>query len=208
MTFTNTSKDAFFAFGDIETGGLNGRLDNGQMGMSFYPIFEIAFIVTDAELNPIGEPLHLVIHQDEEAISKSHPWALDFHTESGLIKEVRQSTLTLEQAEEKIISHFASLGIAKFDRNSRTGIIFAGNSIMFDRTYFMAQMPKLHEYMHYRQLDVSSLAVLCKAWKPEISEKVGAIKSNAHLALPDIIDCIAELKVYRDELFKGSIPLI
>lgn len=67
-------------WGDLETGGLNVRLDNGELGMNYYPIFEIAIIVTDSELYPIGEPLRLVIHQSEEMISRSHEWAIETHT--------------------------------------------------------------------------------------------------------------------------------
>lgn len=76
------NKDLHCIFGDLETGGLNGIIDdNKTLGMIHYPIFEIALVVTNADLTPIGEPLHIVIHHDEESIAKSHAWAIKTHTE-------------------------------------------------------------------------------------------------------------------------------
>lgn len=191
----------FFLFGDLETGGLNGRLDNGMLGMEYYPIFEAAFIVTDSELNQVGEALHIVIHQDDESIARSHDWALDVHAKSGLLDAVRASSVSLAQAEQMVIEHLKALGIPKHDRKAKTGVVFAGNSIMFDRSFIMCQMPELHEYMHYRQLDISALALAAKAWAPEVERKAVDAKQYLHEALADIRESIAELKYYRDELF-------
>ncbi|MGI2222619.1 oligoribonuclease [Shewanella baltica] len=191
----------FFLFGDLETGGLNGRLDNGMLGMEYYPIFEAAFIVTDSELNQVGEALHIVIHQDDESIARSHEWALDVHTKSGLLDAVRASSVSLSQAEQMVIEHLKALGIPKHDRKAKTGVVFAGNSIMFDRSFIMCQMPELHEYMHYRQLDISALGLAAKAWAPEVERKAVDAKQYLHEALADIRESIAELKYYRDELF-------
>ncbi|MCU8000176.1 oligoribonuclease [Shewanella sp. SM95] len=191
----------FFLFGDLETGGLNGRLDNGMLGMEYYPIFEAAFIVTDSELNQVGEALHIVIHQDDESIARSHEWALDVHTKSGLLDAVRASSVSLAQAEQMVIEHLKALGIPKHDRKAKTGVVFAGNSIMFDRSFIMCQMPELHEYMHYRQLDISALGLAARAWAPEVERKAVEAKQYQHEALADIRESIAELKYYRNELF-------
>lgn len=188
-------------FSDLETGGLNGRLPNGKLGMEFYPIFELACIVTDHDLNELGEPLRIAVYQSEEDIDKSHEWALNTHKESGLLDDVRQSKVTLAQAEQMIIKHLAALGIEKYDRKTRLGAIFAGNSIMFDRSYLMCQMPELHEYLHYRQLDVSALALAARMWKPELEKKAAGQKKYQHEALADIRESIEELRVYRAELF-------
>lgn len=191
----------YFLFGDIETGGLNGRLENGKLGMEYYPIFEMAFIVTNSDLEQIGKPLIIVINQSNDDIEKSHEWALKTHTESGLIDAVRKSEITLKQAEAMIINHLKSLGIDAYDRANKTGAVFAGNSIMFDRTYLMCQMPRLHEYLHYRQLDISALALAARFWKPELQKKATENKKYQHEALADIEESIAELKVYRTALF-------
>ncbi|MGI2078465.1 oligoribonuclease [Shewanella putrefaciens] len=191
----------FFLFGDLETGGLNGRLDNGQLGMEYYPIFEVAFIVTDSELNQVGEALHIVIHQDDESIARSHEWAIDVHTKSGLLDAVRASSVSLAQAEQMVIEHLKALGIPKHDRKAKTGVVFAGNSIPFDRSYIMCQMSELHEYMHYRQLDISSIALAARAWAPDVELNAIKAKQYQHEALADIRESIAELKSYRDQLF-------
>jgi oligoribonuclease len=190
----------FFLFGDLETAGLNGRLDNGALGMEYYPIFELAFIVTDSQLNQVGEPLHIVVHQDDESIARSHEWALDVHTKSGLLAAVRESTVSLAQAEQMVIEHLKALGMPKHDRKAKTGVVFAGNSIMFDRSYIMCQMPELHEYMHYRQLDISALGLAARAWAPEVERKAVEAKLYAHEALADIRESIEELRVYKQVL--------
>ncbi|MBE8232115.1 MAG: oligoribonuclease [Endozoicomonadaceae bacterium] len=190
-------KDQNFLFGDIETGGLNGRLENGKLGMEYYPIFELAFVLTDTDLEPIGEPLVLVVHQSESEIAKSDPWALEAHTKSGLLKKVRQSDLSLEQAENKVLELLHSHGIESYDRKSSNGVIFVGNSIMLDRDFMLCQMPKIHNYMHYRQLDISSLALAARAWKPELEKDAIAHKKYSHEALADIQESIDELKVYK-----------
>lgn len=187
-------------FLDYETGGLNGRLDNGKLGMDYYPIFEVALIVTDTQLNAIGEPLRLVVHQDEQAIELSSEWALDTHQKSGLLDEVRDSTLTLVQAEQVVIEHLKSLGIEKYDRKAKIGAILAGSSVTFDRTYMICQMPELAEYLHYRQLDVSAFNLAVRMFKPEIESFV--TKKYLHKALDDIQETIDELKVYKEHLFK------
>lgn len=191
----------YFLFGDIETGGLNGRLDNGALGMEYYPILEVAFIVTDNNLEQIGEPLRIAIHQSEEDIAKSHEWAIKTHTDSGLLDDVRASSITLADAEQITIDYLRDLGINAYDSKTKTGAIFAGNSIMLDRSYFMCQMPTLHEYLHYRQLDISGFALAARAWNPELEEKITSEKKYRHEALADITESIAELKAYRAALF-------
>lgn len=184
---------------DYETGGLNGRLENGEWGMEYYPILEVACIVTDGELNQLGEPLRLVIHHDEESLNKCHEWAIKTHTATGLLEEVRASTLTLKEAEQAIIEHLKSLGIGKYDRKTREGAILAGSSIMFDRTYMMAQMPELDDYLHYRQLDVSAINLTARFFRPDVVDAVK--KEYQHEALADIWETINEFKMYRDHIF-------
>jgi oligoribonuclease len=191
---------SYFIFGDIETGGLNGRLDNGVLGMEYYPILELAFILTDKDLNQVGDPLRLVVHQDDESIDRCHAWALDTHTKSGLLDEVRASTLSLVDAEQMVIDWLNVLGVAKYDGKTKQGVVFAGNSIMFDRSYIMCQMPMLHAFMHYRQLDISAIALAARAWNPELELKAVSAKLYAHEALADIRESIEELRVYKQVL--------
>lgn len=189
----------YFLWLDFETGGLNGRLNNGHLGMEYYPIFEVALIVTNSQLDQVGEPLRLVINQTEDRIAQSSEWAIETHTKSGLLDEVRSSKLSLKDAEHAIISHLKTLDISAYDRKKKTGAILAGSSIMFDRTYMMCQMPELSDYLHYRQLDVSAFNLAVRAFKPEIEQRIQ--KEYKHEALADIQETIDEFKVYRESLF-------
>jgi len=191
----------YFVHGDIETGGLDGRIEGNKLGMLHYPIFELAFIVTDLELNQVGEPLRLVIHQSEAEIAKCHEWALKAHTKSGLLDEVRASALTLKEAEQVIISHLKALGINKYDRKEKTGAVFSGNSIKLDRNFLTCQMPELNDYFHYRQLDISVLALAARAFIPELEKDITSRKEFKHEALADIQESIKELKAYRSTVF-------
>ncbi|UAL42144.1 oligoribonuclease [Shewanella inventionis] len=197
------SNKPYFLFGDIETGGLNGRLDNGQLGMEYYPIFELALVVTDRELNQVGSALRVVVHQSEGVINRSHQWAIDTHTESGLLDEVRFGDYSLAECEQQILDHLTAMGIEPYNRETKEGVIFAGNSIMFDRSYILCQMPRLHEFLHYRQLDISAIALAARAWAPELEQKAVGAKLFKHEALADIRESIAELKCYKNALFGG-----
>ena len=116
------SDPTHLAWGDLETGGLNGRQPDGSLGMESLPIFEIAIIVTNLALDIIGEPLHIIIHHDEASIERCHPEALAMHQKSGLLDEVRASRITLAEAEQHIMHYLDSLGIKKYDRKARTGV--------------------------------------------------------------------------------------
>ena len=185
---------------DLETGGLNGRLPNQELGMEYYPIFEIAVILTDENLVEIGDPLCIAIHQPEEEISKCSEWALKTHSESGLLDRVRLSSLNLTQAQNIILDHLEWFGVSAYDREAKTGGILCGSSIMFDRTYLMAQMPELHEYLHYRQLDVSAINLAMRMFNSELAKAGTEFKKYSHEALADIRESIEVLRVYK-ELF-------
>jgi len=185
---------------DIEAGGLNGRLENGQLGCDYYPIFEVACILTDTELNEI-DTLRLVIHHSEEVIQTSSEWSLENLGKSGLLDEVRKASMSLNEAETAILDWLASHGVEKYDRKAKTGAVMVGNSIAYDRSFIMSQMSLFNEYLHYRQVDISALAVLSRAWQPELQKKATEHKQYAHEALQDIRESLQELSVYKSVLF-------
>lgn len=188
------------AFLDLETGGLDGMQPDGRIGAASFPILEIAMHVTDSELNILDdEGLRLVIHVAEEEITRMDAWAIEQHTKSGLLDEVRRSTITLRDAEALCIEHMRKHGAEKYNRKTKTGTIMAGNSIRFDRNYLNAQMPLLDSYFHYRQIDVSSIDLLNRIWRPEISARVH--KEYKHLALSDIRETINEIRLYKETLW-------
>jgi oligoribonuclease (3'-5' exoribonuclease) len=190
-------------FIDLETGGLSGLLDNGRMGCQYYPIFQIALIVTDQELQKIAPPMVIHVHQTEEMIARCHEWAINQHTKTGLLKASRESGTTLAEAEDTIIEYLKAFGINAYDRASKIGPVMAGNSITLDRMFISAQMPKLDAYMHYRQIDISSVAMLGRAMGKNLLE--GVDKRYTHNALDDIEECLIEARHYCRTLFNAEI---
>ena len=192
--------NAFFVWADLETGGLNGRQKDGRLGCETLPILEVAVIVTDTDLNEIGEPLRVVINHNQQDLAKMSEWATNTHRESGLLSEVENSPHTLVDAESIILEHLETIGVQAYNREARTGGIMAGNSIHFDRSYIMAQMPRLHDYLHYRMLDVSGIAMAARYFAPDLAGKATEFKQYRHEALADIWESVQELKVYRDAM--------
>ncbi len=158
-----------------------------------HKIIEIASIVTDSELNILAEGPVLAVHQSEDELAKMDDWCTNTHTASGLVERVRNSKISEQDAVEQTIT-FLEKWVPK-------GVSpICGNSIGQDRRFLYKHMPELEEYFHYRYLDVSTLKELTRRWKPEVLD--GFSKQGTHLALDDIRESIAELKYYRETIFK------
>jgi oligoribonuclease len=170
---------------DCEMTGLDLRTDR---------LIEIAVLVTDADLNILGEGLDVVIHTDDAALTSMIPVVTDMHTRSGLIDEVRASTVNGAEAEEMVLDY-----IRTHVKQAKTAPL-AGNSIATDRGFIARDMPKLDEYLHYRMIDVSSIKELCRRWYPRIYFGQPE-KGLAHRALADIHESIRELQYYRRTAF-------
>jgi oligoribonuclease len=170
---------------DCEMTGLDLRTDR---------LIEIAVLVTDAELNILGDGIDVVIHADDDAMSSMIPVVTEMHTRSGLIEEVRASTIDVAAAEELVLDYIRS-----HVKQAKTAPL-AGNSIATDRGFIARDMPKLDDYLHYRMIDVSSIKELCRRWYPRIYFGQPE-KGLAHRALADIHESIRELKYYRRTAF-------
>jgi oligoribonuclease len=157
-------------------------------------LIEIAVLVTDAELNILGEGIDVVIHADDAALSSMIPVVTEMHTRSGLIEEVRASTIDIAAAEELVLDY-----IRTHVKQAKTAPL-AGNSIATDRGFIARDMAKLDDYLHYRMIDVSSIKELCRRWYPRIYFGQPE-KGLAHRALADIHESIRELKYYRRTAF-------
>ncbi len=156
-------------------------------------IIEIATIVTDSQLNVLAEGPVMAIHQSDEVLAGMDEWNTNQHGKSGLTRRVRDSRLTEAEAEAKTLE-FLKQWVP--ERASP----MCGNSICQDRRFLHRCMPQLEAYFHYRNLDVSSLKELAQRWAPEVAK--GFKKSEAHLAMDDICESIAELRYYRQHLMK------
>ncbi|MGH3595361.1 MAG: oligoribonuclease [Mycobacterium sp.] len=170
---------------DCEMTGLDLRSDK---------LIEIAVLVTDAELNILGEGIDVVIHTDDAALSSMIDVVTEMHTRSGLIEEVRASTVDVAAAETMVLDY-----VREHVKQAKTAPL-AGNSIATDRGFIARDMPALDSFLHYRMIDVSSVKELCRRWYPRIYYGQPA-KGLAHRALADIHESIRELQFYRRTAF-------
>jgi len=157
-------------------------------------LIEVAALVTDPELNVLGEGVDLVIHADDAALDTMPPVVRDMHAKSGLTEEVRRSAITLAEAEEQVIAY-----VREFVPNPRTAPL-CGNSIATDRGFLARDMQALDAFLHYRMIDVSSIKELCRRWYPRVYFGQPP-KGLAHRALADIRESIRELEYYRRTVF-------
>jgi oligoribonuclease len=157
-------------------------------------LIEIAALVTDSELNVLGDGIDVVIHTDDEALDGMIDVVATMHRKSGLTNEVRASTTSLAAAEEMVLDY-----IRTHVKAPNTAPL-CGNSIATDRGFIARDMPTLDSYLHYRMIDVSSIKELCRRWYPRIYFGQPE-KGLAHRALADIHESIRELKYYRRTAF-------
>jgi oligoribonuclease len=170
---------------DCEMTGLDLKADQ---------LIEIAVLVTDADLNILGEGIDVVIHTDDQALSSMVDVVAQMHSRSGLVDEVRASTIDVAAAEELVLEYIRS-----HVKQAKTAPL-AGNSIATDRGFIARDMPKLDDYLHYRMIDVSSIKELCRRWYPRIYFGQPE-KGLTHRALADIHESIRELRYYRRTAF-------
>jgi oligoribonuclease len=157
-------------------------------------LIEVACIVTDGELNQLGDGIDLVINAPEQALLEMDPVVVKMHRESGLDKAVLASTLTVPEAEAQVLAfireHVPEAGKAPL----------CGNSIATDRGFLTRDMPELDSYLHYRMVDVSSVKELARRWYPR-AYYASPSKRGGHRALADIRESVEELRYYREAIF-------
>ncbi|MBB1024371.1 MULTISPECIES: oligoribonuclease [unclassified Dietzia] len=157
-------------------------------------LVEIAALVTDSELNVLGDGVDIVIHASDAKLAAMLPVVRDMHSSSGLTEEIRASAVTVAEAEKQVLDY-----IRAWVPVSGTAPL-AGNSIGTDRGFLARDMPELNSYLHYRMIDVSSIKELCRRWYPRIYFGQPE-KGMSHRALADIKESIRELKYYRATAF-------
>ncbi len=156
-------------------------------------ILEIATIITDGELNTLHEGPCIAVHQPEEVLARMDPWCIEHHGASGLTQRVRESKIRMAEAEAATLEVIRNFCPEK-------AVPLCGNSIHQDRRFLARYMPRIHQYLHYRMVDVSSLKELVARWYP--NEALPVQKNHAHLAMGDVKESIAELAYYRSRVFK------
>lgn len=158
-------------------------------------IIEIATLITDKQLNVVAEGPNIVIHQPKRLLEAMDEWNQKQHGKSGLIDRVRESKFSVKKAEEQTLRFIQKYCLAKKS-------FLCGSAVHHDRRFLIKYMPRIHEYLHYRHVDVSTLKVLIKAWYPK--DKNLPKKKDAHRALADILESLEELRFYREHYFRPA----
>jgi oligoribonuclease len=174
-----------FIWIDLEMTGLDSDQDR---------IIEVATVVTDDQLRVLAEGPVIAVHQSDALLDAMDEWNTTHHTRSGLVQRVRES------ADDEASAELATLEFLK--QHVPPGASpMCGNSICQDRRFLARGMPALEVYFHYRNLDVSTLKILCQRWSPTLA--VGVVKRSAHRALDDIHESIDELAYYREHFLRS-----
>ena len=156
-------------------------------------LVEVAALVTDGELNVLGEGVDVVIKPSDEALEQMGDFVRTMHTSSGLLDQLATG-LTMAEAEERVLDY-----VREFVPEPRKAPL-AGNTIGTDRAFLARDMPTFEAHVHYRNVDVSSIKELARRWFPRAYYSSPA-KSGNHRALADVQESIEELRYYRDAVF-------
>jgi oligoribonuclease len=159
-------------------------------------LVEIAVIVTDSELNPIGAGIEIVIKPPASALTQMSDFVRDMHITSGLLPLLESGT-TLDDAQTLVLDYLKECGVEP----GKSPI--CGNSIWVDRNFIARDLPKVSEYLHYRSVDVSSIKELARRWYPRVYFNAPK-KTGNHRALGDIQDSLTELRYYRAAIFTSA----
>ncbi|XP_026748989.2 probable oligoribonuclease isoform X1 [Galleria mellonella] len=171
---------------DLEMTGLDIDKDH---------ILEIACLVTDGDLNVVATGPNIVVHQPDNILANMNSWCVAQHGESGLTEASRNSKVSIQDAEKKVLEFVRRHAPEK-------KCPMGGNSVYMDRLFIRKYMPKLDSYLHYRIIDVSTLKELAKRWyKKEYADLPQ--KKFRHRSIDDILESIQELKYYKETIFKS-----
>lgn len=163
------------------------------LDLSIDELVEIAVVVTDFELKPVDPGFQVVIKPSDEALANMGDFVTEMHKTSGLIEEI-PCGISLEDAQAQTLAY-----IKRFVPQERKAPL-AGNTIGTDRMFLAKYMPKIDRWLHYRNVDVSSVKELSRRWYPRVFFQTPE-KNGGHRALADILESIREMQYYREAVF-------
>ena len=155
-------------------------------------VIEVAALVTDGELREVDDGLDLIVHQPEEVLALMDEWCVKQHGQSGLTAAVRASRVGLEEAGALLLDY-----LRKHTSEGQSPL--CGNSVGHDKRFLERSMPEVVQHLHYRVIDVSTVKELALRWYPDLERFP---KGEAHRARDDIRESIAELRYYREHIFR------
>ncbi|CCK72653.1 Rex2p KNAG_0L00300 [Huiozyma naganishii CBS 8797] len=177
---------------DCEMTGLDHNKDH---------IIEVCCIITDGHLNIVDKEgdncYESVVHYDKSVMDSMNQWCVEHHGDSGLTKQVLESTKTREQVESELLDY-----IKQFIPEGNIGVL-GGNSVHMDRLFMLREFPKVIDHLFYRNIDVSTIMEVSRRHNPELAN-VFPKKETAHTAKKDILESIAQLKWYQDHYLKNK----
>jgi oligoribonuclease len=169
---------------DMEMSGLDPERDK---------VLEVAVVITDGDLNTVAEAPVFVVHQGDDVLAAMDDWNQKTHAKSGLVDRVKASVLSERDVEDRMVAFLGDYVPPKISP-------MCGNSVHQDRRFMARHLPRLEEFFHYRNLDVSTLKELARRWKPQLLD--GLTKHGKHEALADIHESIDELRYYREHFIR------
>jgi len=169
---------------DMEMSGLDPETER---------ILEVAVLITDGELNVVAEGPNLILHQSDELLAAMDPWNTTHHGQSGLTQRVRESLLDEGQVSAALMRFLA-------EHTEKKKAPLAGNSIHQDRRFLARYMPEVENWLHYRNVDVSTIKELAQRWYPK-QYAARPTKKGSHRAMDDLMESIDELRYYRKAFF-------
>ncbi|WP_417511622.1 oligoribonuclease [Microbacterium sp.] len=163
------------------------------LDLSIDELVEIAVVITDFELRPVDPGFQIVIKPSNEALANMGEFVTEMHKTSGLIEEIPEG-VSLADAEAQTLAY-----IKRFVPQERKAPL-AGNTIGTDRMFLAKYMPQIDQWLHYRNVDVSSVKELSRRWYPRVFFQ-SPEKNGGHRALADILESIREMQYYREAVF-------
>ncbi|KFD68859.1 hypothetical protein M514_10019 [Trichuris suis] len=212
--FSRLLKNVFFCSSELRANQINDNVDPRSLRLVWIDcemtgldvntkhLLEVACIITEGDpgLNIVAKGPNLVIHQSEKVLEEMDEWSAIQHKKSGLTEEVRNSTVTVEEAEEQLLQFVKS-------HTPEQTCPLAGNTCGQDRVFLKKYMPKLVDHLHYRNVDVSSFKEMCRRLYPSVLSNLPKEK-RSHRAMDDIQESREEMLHYIKHLFPNTNDIV